>query len=108
MAKVFDDENVHDLWGLSPSTDVLELLHSLPAADGQHSMFERLMQADAVNLLQVGHTPDLSKFARRAIEYIDSRVNAADRPVRLSTFCQCTGQRQHTRCGKSRHPHLGL
>lgn len=53
MAKVFDEDNVHNFWGLSPSIDVLALLHSLPVSVNQHSMLERLAEADAIHLLQV-------------------------------------------------------
>jgi hypothetical protein len=52
MAKVFDEDNVHNFWGLSPSIDVLALLHSLPVSVSQHSMLERLAEADAIHLLQ--------------------------------------------------------
>ncbi|DBA71332.1 TPA: Dynein assembly factor 3, axonemal [Trebouxia sp. C0005] len=54
MAKVFDEDNVHNFWGLSPSIDVLALLQSLPVSVSQHSMLERLAEADAIHLLQVG------------------------------------------------------
>ncbi|DBB17927.1 TPA: Dynein assembly factor 3, axonemal [Trebouxia sp. C0006] len=54
MAKVFDEDNVHNFWGLSPSVDVLALLHSLPVSVSQHSMLERLAEADAIHLLQIG------------------------------------------------------
>ncbi|DBA87652.1 TPA: Dynein assembly factor 3, axonemal [Trebouxia sp. C0004] len=53
MAKVFDEDNVHNFWGLSPSIDVLALLHSLPVSVGYHSMLERLAEADAFHLLQL-------------------------------------------------------
>ena len=53
MAKVFDEENVHDFWGLSPAVDILGVLENLPIAVIQHSMIERLTQADALNVLQV-------------------------------------------------------
>lgn len=53
MAKLFDEDNVHDFWGLSPSIDILKLLESLPASIVQHSMLERLAQAEAIHLLQV-------------------------------------------------------
>ena len=53
MAKVFDEDNVHNFWGLSPSIDVLALLDSLPVSVSQQSMLERLAEADAVHFLQV-------------------------------------------------------
>lgn len=57
MAKVFDEENVHHFWGLSPSLDVLDLLHRLPVAISQHGVFERLAGADAIHILQVACAP---------------------------------------------------
>ncbi len=53
MAKVFDEDHVHDFWGLSPGVDSLNLLESLPVSISQHGILERLAQADAVNILQV-------------------------------------------------------
>ncbi|KAL3140672.1 Dynein assembly factor 3, axonemal, variant 2 [Trebouxia sp. C0010 RCD-2024] len=54
MAKVFDEENVHHFWGLSPRVDVLDLLQHLPVAISQHGVLERLAGADAIHILQIG------------------------------------------------------
>lgn len=53
MAKVFDEDNVHHFWGLSPSIDVFDVLDDVPSTISQHSMLERLAQADALHILQV-------------------------------------------------------
>ena len=53
MAKLLDEENVHDFWGLSPAFDALDALEHLPASVGQHGMFELLRNSEAVNILQV-------------------------------------------------------
>ena len=57
MAKLFDEENVHEFWGLSPGINLLDLMGSLPASVGQHNLFEKLLQADAIHILQV-NAPD--------------------------------------------------
>lgn len=54
MAKVFDEEHVHDFWGLSPCLDIIDVLQNLPGPVGQHSTLERLAQADALHILQIG------------------------------------------------------
>ena len=51
MAKMFDEDNVHDFWGLSPSIDVHDLLNISPTAIYQPS--EGVSQADTVHVLQV-------------------------------------------------------
>ena len=53
MAKVFDEENVHHFWGLSPSIDVLDLLDHELISMNQHSMLGGVAQADAIHILQV-------------------------------------------------------
>lgn len=53
MAKVFDEDNVHHLWGLSPSVDLFDILDDLPSTNSQHGMLERLAQAGALHILQV-------------------------------------------------------
>ena len=53
MAKLFDEENVHDFWGLSPALDAIELLEKLPAAASQHGIHELLANSEALNVLQV-------------------------------------------------------
>lgn len=53
MAKLFDEENVHDFWGLSPAVDAIELLEKLPAAASQHGIHELLANSEALNVLQV-------------------------------------------------------
>lgn len=53
MAKLFDEENVHDFWGLSPAIDALDLLEHLPQTDSQHCVNEMLVNSEAFNILQV-------------------------------------------------------
>lgn len=53
MAKVFDEENVHDFWGLSPAIDALDMLEQLPVTASQHSVHEMLTNSEAINVLQV-------------------------------------------------------
>lgn len=56
MAKVFDEEHVHDFWGLSPCLDIIDVLQNLPGPVGQHSTLERLAQADALHILQASRS----------------------------------------------------
>lgn len=53
MAKVFDEDNVHHLWGLSPSIDLFDLLNDRPSTSTQNGKLERLAEADALHTLQV-------------------------------------------------------
>ena len=53
MAKLFDEDNVHHFWGLSPSLDLFDVLDDLPSTISQHDVLERLVQADAIHILQV-------------------------------------------------------
>lgn len=53
MAKLLDDNNVHDFWGLSPAIDALDALEHLPASVSQHGVLEVIQQSEAVNFLQV-------------------------------------------------------
>ena len=53
MAKLFDEENVHDFWGLSPAVDALDVLEQLPAVVSQHKVREMLAGSEVINILQV-------------------------------------------------------
>ena len=53
MAKIFDEDNVHHLWGLSPSIDVFDLIDDQLSTITQNGKLERLAQADALHTLQV-------------------------------------------------------
>lgn len=77
MAKVFDEDKVHDFWGLSPSIDILKLFDSLPASVVQHSMLERLAQAEAIHLLQV-FLYVLISYARRLLLVPDHGLHGTD------------------------------
>ena len=57
MAKVFDEDNVYHLWGLSPSVDLFDILDDLPSTISQQGMLQRLVQADALHILQVRRAP---------------------------------------------------
>ena len=56
MIKVFDEEHVHDFWGLSPCVDIVDVLQTLPISVSQHSTLERLAQADALHILQASRS----------------------------------------------------
>ena len=55
MAKVFDEDSVHDFWGLSSPVDAMEVLEQLPASISQHGVCELLASSEAINILQVGY-----------------------------------------------------
>ena len=55
MAKVFDEDNVQDFWGLSSPVDAIEISGQLPASVSQHGVCELLANSEAINVLQVAY-----------------------------------------------------
>lgn len=55
MAKLFDEDNAHDFWGLSSPVDAIEILEQLPASVSQHGVRELLANSEAIHVLQVAY-----------------------------------------------------
>lgn len=97
MAKIFDEDNVHHFWGLSPSIDVFDVLDDLPSTISQHSMLERFAQADALHILQASRALGLpnsqktSKSSNEQHQVYTKMVITTDWRKRLPQLCKILG-----------------
>lgn len=105
MAKVFDEDNVHHFWGLSPSIDVFGVLDDLPSTISQHGMLERLAQADALHILLVSRAfglPNSQQTYSQAVsntKFIPKMVIITDWRKRLPKLCKILGNCLQTAYG---------